>query len=68
MISSNIEFIVDKCDNATKKEYEPPCASPEEINRYIYDLEVNTWAVQRQMDFSNYKDYPPIDYDNIVQS
>jgi len=68
MESSNIFFRIDRCTNSTKSDYDEPCASPEQIDNYFYDLEVQTWAVHQQMDYSNYKEYPPIHYDNHIKS
>jgi len=45
MISSNVFFKVDRCTNETKESWEEPCASPEEIDEFVYDLEVHTWTV-----------------------
>ena len=38
MISKNIQFVVDRCVNSTKKPGETLCASEEEIDDFISDL------------------------------
>ena len=38
MISANIQFKIDRCDNDTKKVDEDPCASPSEIDEWVSDL------------------------------
>ena len=41
-----IEFKVDRCNNANLKPGEPPCASDQEINEFLHDFEISSWVIQ----------------------
>ena len=64
MISSNIQFKVDRCNNSTRKGPDDvQCAPSHEIEAYIYDLFFSMWQVKQFMDFENYKQ-PPVYWSN----
>ena len=48
----NIEFRVDRCNNENRKAGEPACASEQEIDDFIYDLEIDTWMIYEMADYS----------------
>ena len=45
MVSQSMNFKVDRCTQSRKKDGEKPCASEEEIDEYLYDLQVDTWIL-----------------------
>lgn len=51
---------VRKCTNNTLQAGEPACKSQEEIDDFVKDVSVKTWAVQSKIDFSKYNPEKPI--------
>ena len=60
-----MQFRVDACNNDTRAANgQSPCASKEEIYNFTRDMEIHFWSISKQMDFDNYKEYPPVHIDN----
>ena len=55
MITKNFSFSVKKCKNRKT------CKPEHEINKWIEDVQVDSWVVQQNMDFEEY-DGDPIFY------
>ena len=66
MISKRIRFEVNKCSNATKPEQD--CASPEEIEEYVKDLQIDTWNMFEKIDYTDYIDRPAYRVQDIIGS
>ena len=44
MISDMVRFDIVRCDNETqKKDGKQPCKTPEEIDEYVDDFQVDVW-------------------------
>ena len=49
MFNKNMIVSVEKCQNTTSNNNQ--CASPEEIEEYVHQIVVNTWVIQKKIDF-----------------
>ena len=47
LISSTFEFNINRCTNKTGI----VCKSPEEIKKFINDIQIDVWHMQENMDF-----------------
>jgi len=56
MISMSLTFTIEKCVNSTKNNNN--CHSPEQINEFLQDISVDVWAIENNMDLSNFKNTP----------
>lgn len=53
MESKSFTFTINRCD--PKKSI---CASKEEIDEYIKDIQVDSWSVKEVLDFNEYVKWP----------
>lgn len=65
-----IEFQVTKCDNdsSIRLEGDPACALDSGINEYIKGIEVLMKVINKQIDFSKYKEEPTFTLENFLGS
>ena len=54
----NIEFRVDRCDDSKRTKDQQACASEQEINDFIYDLEIDSWIIYEMVDYSIFNKKP----------
>ena len=51
-------FRVDKCVNETENDEKGRCASPEEINKFISNVKIETWTANFKLDFNIHEGIP----------
>lgn len=54
MISDKMVFQVRKCNPEIDKD----CASPEEIDKFVQDLTIETWSITEKINFEEYQKKP----------
>lgn len=54
MISNKMVIQIKKCNNETLEEGEERCAPIEVIDEYVRDINVDTWVLHENVDFSIY--------------
>ena len=60
LMQKRIEFQVLRCSMSSelRNNDDPECEEPDTIDEYISDLEVETWVLNRQIDFTIYEGEP----------
>lgn len=54
-----VEFQINRCDNDLREaKGKGPCKSETQIDEYIRDIEVETWAIHNTVDFTIYGELP----------
>lgn len=58
METKNLIFMVDRCMNWTRNDFQKPCKPIEEIDSFLEDVEVGNWIYQEQVDWNVYNEKP----------
>mmetsp|Transcript_2223 Transcript_2223/g.3357 ORF Transcript_2223/g.3357 Transcript_2223/m.3357 type:complete len:126 (-) Transcript_2223:1264-1641(-) len=58
--SRSIIFTITKCDNATIVPGSPTCISPDEIEEFINNVEIQTWSHQQLLAYDGQEEGSPL--------
>ena len=51
-------FQISKCSNETLEPHQEKCKTPEEINKYVKNITIDSWSNYEKVAMSNHKDRP----------
>ena len=64
MKSQVLGFSIKRCVNGTGN----VCKTPEQINNFISDIEINVWKIEQTFDFNNYNHPPTYRVMEVIRS